>query len=414
MRSLPLGMTRSQHDLAAASRSRLCPHERRSSVGKPMTTRRRQGMTAPPQGKKNVARDKRNAASNANDNNTGKVTSSDRAASAGASDQRAQTGTRGAAKRRGDGAKSSRPARARTSQQGAGAASPGSAPLGPGERLQKVLAAAGAGSRRQIDAAIEAGRVTVDGAVAVPGQRVHGTEHITVEGQQIRLAATAEPTRVLLYHKPVGVVCSRVDDEGRATCFDALPPLPRGRWLSIGRLDIATSGLLLFTNDGELAHRLAHPSACIDREYVVRVRGEVLPEAVEALTTGVELEDGPAKFSDVTEGRSEGSHRWYYVTLFEGRNREVRRLWESQGLSVSRLKRARFGPISLPSRVKRGDYLELDHNDVAELSGLVDYQPPVLPKQVRRRPGTKLEASLLVPYPDQEARRRLAPGPKGS
>lgn len=243
----------------------------------------------------------------------------------------------------------------------------GSADVGAtGEKLQKVLARSGLGSRREMERWIEAGRVTVNGAVAGLGDRVGEGARIAVDGKPLR-APPASETRCLLYHKPPGEVCSRSDPEGRRTVFESLPKLRRGRWISIGRLDYATSGLLLFTTDGELANALMHPSSNIEREYLVRVMGEVGEDVLARLREGVMLEDGMARFTDIQEGGGEGVNRWFYVVLMEGRNREVRRLWESQGLTVSRLKRVRYGDVFIPSRVKQGQWMELEQKDVAVL-----------------------------------------------
>lgn len=235
------------------------------------------------------------------------------------------------------------------------------------EKLQKVLATAGLGSRREIEGWITAGRIRFDGKVATLGDRVSGKEKISVDGHLVRLSAPEETdTRILIYNKPEGEICSAKDPEGRPTVFDRLPRLKTGRWIAVGRLDFNTTGLLLFTTDGALANKLMHPSSQIDREYLVRVLGQVTPEIQQQLLAGVELEDGPAHFTDLTEARGGGANRWFYVCLMEGRNREVRRLWEAVGLRVNRLKRVRYGPVFLPSRLKMGhwDYLEQKDFDV--------------------------------------------------
>ena len=272
-------------------------------------------------------------------------------------------------------------------------------------RLQRYLAELGFGSRRAIETWITAGRVQVNGAVATLGQSVTGKELIRVDGKPVR-SKIDTPTRVLMYHKPAGVICSRRDPAGHDSCFAHLPSLHHGRWIGIGRLDLTTTGLLLFTNDGTLAHRLAHPAQCIDREYMVRIRGEVDDAMLQRLREGILLDDGPARFSDLTEHRrgSDGAHRWFFVTLFEGRNREVRRLWESQGVQVSRLKRVRFGPASLPSRLKQEHWEEMAREDVVALAGLVDWRPPRLPNSQR---GWKPADSVLAPYPPLAERRRI-------
>ncbi|MEH6583446.1 MAG: pseudouridine synthase [Halioglobus sp.] len=235
-----------------------------------------------------------------------------------------------------------------------------------GEKLQKVLARSGLGSRREMERWIESRRVTVNAQVATLGDRVDGEARITVDGKPLKVALAVE-TRCILYHKPTGEVCTRKDPQGRSTVFERLPKLKSGRWISIGRLDYNTSGLLLFTTDGELANSLMHPSSNIEREYMVRVMGEVQPEMLKQMTEGVMLEDGMARFTDIQDGGGEGINRWFYVVLMEGRNREVRRLWESQGLTVSRLKRVRYGEVFIPSRVKQGQWTELERKEVKGL-----------------------------------------------
>lgn len=261
-----------------------------------------------------------------------------------------------------------------------------------GQKLQKVLANLGLGSRRKMEDWIEEGRVTVDGSVATLGDRVHAGQALRLDGKPLEVDA-AEQVRVLLYHKPVREVCSRDDPEGRKTVFERLPKLKNGRWISVGRLDFNTSGVLLFTTDGALANALMHPSSAIEREYLVRVMGRVDEPMLERLKDGVELDDGPARFSDIQEGGGDGINRFFYVVLMEGRNREVRRLWESQGTTVSRLKRVRYGEVFLPSKLKKGQWLELPQRDVD-----VIYQMAGLP--------TKEVASLSKK--DLERRQRFA------
>ncbi|WP_370601027.1 23S rRNA pseudouridine(2605) synthase RluB [Pseudomonas nitroreducens] len=254
-------------------------------------------------------------------------------------------------------------------------------PAPAGEKLQKVLARMGVGSRRDVEAWIEEGRVKVNGAVATLGQRVGDRDAIAVDDRLLKREKIEEHVRrVLIYNKPEGEVCTRDDPEGRPTVFDRLPRLRSGRWINIGRLDINTTGLLMFTTDGELANRLMHPSYEMDREYAVRVRGEVDEEMIERLKAGVMLEDGPAKFSDIQEAPGgEGFNHWYHVVVMEGRNREVRRLWESQGVIVSRLKRVRFGPVFLTSELTMGRYREMDQREVDILSEEVGLKPVALP-----------------------------------
>lgn len=234
---------------------------------------------------------------------------------------------------------------------------------GKGEKLQKVLAHLGLGSRRQIERWIEEGRLSIDGQLARLGDRVCSGQAVNLDGKPVVLDAASQ-VRVLLYHKPLREVCSRHDPEGRKTVFERLPRLKSGRWISVGRLDFNTSGVLLFTTDGDLAHALMHPSTAIEREYLVRVMGRVDDDMLERLKEGVQLDDGPARFSDIQEGGGDGINRFFYVVLMEGRNREVRRLWESQGLTVSRLKRVRYGEVFMPSKLKKGQWLELPQKDV--------------------------------------------------
>jgi 23S rRNA pseudouridine2605 synthase len=240
------------------------------------------------------------------------------------------------------------------------------------EKLQKVLARAGVGSRREMENRIRDGRITVNGEVAKLGDRVSPKDEIHSDGVLVNASeALASSRRVIIYNKPEGEVCTRKDPEGRPTVFDRLPKLRNGRWIAVGRLDINTSGLLLFTTDGELANRLMHPSTEIDREYLVRVMGSVNEEQLATLKKGVLLEDGTAKFTDIVDGGGEGINRWFYVCLMEGRNREVRRLWESQGVKVNRLKRVRFGPVFLPSKAKVGRWVEMEDDEVNSLAAMV-------------------------------------------
>jgi 23S rRNA pseudouridine2605 synthase len=251
------------------------------------------------------------------------------------------------------------------------------------EKLHKVLADLGLGSRRELERWIEAGRIAVNGKPATIGARVSPADRIQVDGVEVRRQVARHERagiRVLLMNKSEGVICSRNDPEGRPTCFEGLPRLSRGRWVSVGRLDINSSGVLLFTNDGTLAHRLMHPSTGIQREYAVRVDANIEPETIAALREGVLLDDGVlARFDDIRHGGGSGRNHWYHVTLLEGRNREVRRLFESQGIRVSRLKRVRYGPVGLPSAIKRGTWRELSGSDVAALYRLVGLPVPRVP-----------------------------------
>lgn len=238
-----------------------------------------------------------------------------------------------------------------------------------GEKLQKVLARAGLGSRREMERFIEAGRVEVNGKVAALGDRVDADARIRVDGKPVTTTGGQVKRRVLLYNKPEGEICSRSDPEGRRTVYERLPQLSGERWISVGRLDFNTSGLLLFTNDGELANKLMHPSSVIDREYLVRIQGEVDDDMRQRLLDGVLLEDGVAQFTDIVDGAGEGRNRWFYCVVMEGRNREVRRLWESQGVRVSRLKRVRYGNCFIPSHVRVGQWIELSDREISDLCG---------------------------------------------
>ncbi|MCW8886584.1 MAG: 23S rRNA pseudouridine(2605) synthase RluB [Motiliproteus sp.] len=267
------------------------------------------------------------------------------------------------------------------------------------EKLHKVLAQSGLGSRREMERWIMDGRVVVNDELASLGDRVTVSDEIKVDGKLVdRAKQQAQGCRVILYNKPVGEVCTRRDPEGRPTVFEKLPKLPAGRWISVGRLDINTSGLLLFTNDGELANKLMHPSSEIDREYAVRIHGEVTDEIVTRLKEGVLLEDGMAQFTDIQHFDGSGRNQWFHVVLMEGRNREVRRLWESQELEVSRLKRVRYGCIFMPKSVSAGQWMELSQKELNDLCDLVD-----LPRKTVTVKTPKQAAS------DQRARKRARP-----
>jgi 23S rRNA pseudouridine2605 synthase len=268
------------------------------------------------------------------------------------------------------------------------------------ERIQKVLARAGFGSRREIEGWIAEGRITVNGARASLGDRIGPGDRLALDGKPVDAGhAPGRGCRVLAYHKPAGEICTRSDPEGRPTVFEKLPELSGARWISVGRLDFNTSGLLLFTNDGELAHALMHPSREIEREYATRIRGRASERQLEQLRTGVKLEDGPAKFLKVTDAGGEGSNHWYHVVIAEGRNREVRRLWETVGLDVSRLIRVRFGPSLLPRDRRAGEYWDLDAAEVNQLRILAGLKPLTLVKpnarktlELRKRAGLKAKS----------------------
>ena len=244
------------------------------------------------------------------------------------------------------------------------------------EKLQKVLARVGLGSRRYMEEVIAAGRVSVNGQVAQVGERIEPTDELRIDGRKVQFQIEDEiRRRVLIYYKPEGEICSRNDPESRPTVFEHLPTIANDRWVMVGRLDINSTGLLLFTNDGELANRLMHPSNEIEREYAVRVMGEVTPQLKNNMIKGVVLDDGPAKFESFTEIGGEGINRWYQVVVKEGRNREVRRIFESQGLKVSRLLRTRYGTVILPRELRTGRWMELDKNDIDNLTKAVELKP---------------------------------------
>jgi len=256
--------------------------------------------------------------------------------------------------------------------------------LPDGERLQKVLAHAGLGSRRQVEQWIREGKVQLNHRPAVLGDRWHKGDLVQLGRKVVQLERRLNvPLRVLGYHKPVGEVVTRRDPEGRPTVFQRLPRLPKGRWISIGRLDINTEGLLLFTNQGELANRMMHPSRELEREYAVRIYGQVTQKMLERLQRGVELEDGPARFDAIEAAGGEGANRWFKVVLREGRNRIVRRLWESQGVTVSRLIRVRYGPIFLPPGLKTGWIHELAADEIKGLLQQLDSVEEETAKTVR-------------------------------
>lgn len=268
---------------------------------------------------------------------------------------------------------------------------PAKAPVEPGtdvgERIQKVLARGGIGSRREIEHWINEGRLKINGNLVKLGDRLNPGDHLLLNDRIVNWEKfTIQPTRVLLYHKPTGEVVTRRDPEGRPVIFTQLPKLSTARWIAVGRLDINTSGLLLVTNNGELANRLMHPSTQVPREYAVRILGEVSDATLERLKQGVELEDGKAKFDEIHFFGGEGANKWYNVIVSEGRNRLVRRLWESQNVVVSRLMRVRYGPVVLPERLKARTFYELTEKELDllfEFSGLPRSEPFNTPAETK-------------------------------
>lgn len=285
-------------------------------------------------------------------------------------------------------------------------------PLKSDEKLQKVLARVGLGSRREMEREITSGNVTVNGVTATLGDRVTDKDYIEFQGKKVKVIDKEDQRlRVILYNKPEGQICSRSDPEGRPSVYEGLPRLNDGRWISVGRLDFNTSGLLLFTNEGELANKLMHPSSNIDREYLVRIHGEVTDDMLDRLRAGVNLDDGMAQFSDIKAGADEGSNHWFYCVVMEGKNREVRRLWESQGVKVSRLKRVRYGNIFIPSHVRVGQWVELNDKEIAELALTAGMPTPKKPRfspkveQTRERHHRKLRAAAGVSKPNPRPKK---------
>jgi 23S rRNA pseudouridine2605 synthase len=287
-----------------------------------------------------------------------------------------------------------RPQRTQAAPRGGRRAAPSSAPEAT-QKLQKVLAQSGLGSRRDMELLISGGKVTVNGEVATIGARVGPADQIKVSGRIVRAHSTSRLPRVLLYHKPEGEIASRDDPRGRPSVFERLPALTGAKWISIGRLDFNTCGLLMFTTSGELANRMMHPRFEIEREYAVRVMGKLTQEHVQQLMQGVELDDGVARCERVDLRGGEGANQWCHVVLKEGRNRIVRRLFEKLGFIVSRLMRVRYGPVELPSRVKRNQYYEFTGEETQRLLDWLDAaqqpEPPETPEQApsRREPGRR-------------------------
>ncbi len=272
------------------------------------------------------------------------------------------------------------------------------------ERLHKVLARAGLGSRRQMEVWIKEGRVSINGKIATVGESVNDRDKVRVDGRLVsKERLFLKKIRLIGYHKPVGEICTRDDPEGRRTVFENLPKLRSGRWVAVGRLDLNTSGLILFTTDGELANQLMHPSREIEREYAVRVMGDVDEAMLQRLKSGVELEDGMANFYRIEKaGEGDGRNHWYHVILREGRNREVRRLWESQDVQVSRLTRVRYGTIIMPRSIRLGKIWDIDPAEaqtLADLAGIKNFRPEAMdiPRaRTRARASAKSSANKSV------------------
>lgn len=277
-------------------------------------------------------------------------------------------------------------------------------------KLHKVLADAGLGSRRDMEELIIAGRVSVNGEPAHIGQRILPTDQVRINGKLLQRKISKKPPRVLVYHKPAGEIVSTSDPEGRPSVFSRLPTMKTAKWLAVGRLDFNTEGLLLFTTSGDLANRLMHPRYGIEREYAVRTLGELEEGMRQKLLAGVELDDGMAQFSRIADGGGEGINRWYRVTIGEGRNREVRRMFEAVGLTVSRLIRTRYGHLTLPRGLKRGRWEEMEENAVRQLLGLIGLEK--LAGQKDNRPKKKEEGrhgdvnGNLISYIESAAQRQ--------
>ncbi|WP_237386680.1 23S rRNA pseudouridine(2605) synthase RluB [Xenorhabdus sp. Sc-CR9] len=283
------------------------------------------------------------------------------------------------------------------------------------EKLQKVLARSGHGSRREIEGYIQQGRISIDGKTATLGDRIEvkPSVKIRLDGRILNIKEPQKSVcRVLAYYKPEGELCTRHDPEGRPTVFDRLPRMQDARWIAVGRLDINTCGLLLFTTDGELANRLMHPSREVEREYAVRVFGEVDNAKLRQLTQGVQLEDGPASFKTITFKGGEGINQWYNVTLTEGRNREVRRLWESVGVQVSRLIRVRYGDIDLPKGLPRAGWTELGLEQTNYLRQLVGLSDEMVTKVAVERDQRRIKANQIRRAVKRHAKVASRPGGK--
>ena len=257
------------------------------------------------------------------------------------------------------------------------------------ERVQKALARMGFGSRREIERLIGEDKIRINGQIAKPGDHVKAGDKVSVGNRRTVITSDVNRIRVLIYNKPEGEICTQKDEEGRKTVFESIGKLKEGRWISVGRLDINSSGLLIFTNYGELANHLMHPSSEIEREYAVRVHGEVTKETIKNLLKGVELEDGFLKFDKIIDGGGQGANHWYHVILKEGKNREVRRLWQSQDVRVSRLTRVRYGNLVLPRDLKVGKKVELSLDEIKALFEYVKLEWPESRNEMARERHNK-------------------------
>ena len=281
-------------------------------------------------------------------------------------------------------------------------------------KLHKVLAEAGLGSRRDMEELIVAGRVSVNGEPAHTGQRILPTDQVRINGKPLQRRISKKPPRVLVYHKPAGEIVSTSDPDGRPSVFDRLPTMKTGKWLAVGRLDFNTEGLLLFTTSGDIANRLMHPRYGIDREYAVRTLGELEEGMRQKLLAGVELDDGVAQFSRIADGGGEGVNKWYRVTIGEGRNREVRRMFEAIGLTVSRLIRTRYGSMTLPRGLKRGRWEEMEENEVRGLMTMIGLDKPERDSAPRGRPDSQPRTVGANPFDKPTSQRRPQQGQRSA
>jgi 23S rRNA pseudouridine2605 synthase len=263
------------------------------------------------------------------------------------------------------------------------------------ERVQKALARMGFGSRREIERLIGEDKIRINGQLAKLGDHVKAGDKVNIGNRRAVITSDVNRIRVLIYNKPEGEICTQKDEQGRKTVFESIGTLNQGRWISVGRLDINSSGLLLFTNYGDLANHLMHPSSEIEREYAVRVNGEVTEDSIRNLLKGVQLEDGFLKFDKITDGGGQGANHWYNVTLKEGKNREVRRLWQSQDVRVSRLIRVRYGNLSLPRSLKLGRKAELSLDEIKALFEFVKLDWPESRDKEASERSTKAKRSSI-------------------